>query len=175
MSEFRIHPVFRERQIKTGFFLDKFLPEKMPDDAAALICFTNYDLYPNENFNFVFGQASLKKRVGVWSLKHLRENGDSKLSLRRVLKTGVHETGHMFSIEHCTKYKCVMNGTNGTYETDSHPADFCPVDTAKVLWATRENPGERFKKLSEVFRKHGLKEEADLFLKKAEAVRNLED
>lgn len=55
-------------QILTSHFTDDMLPKMLPDDAASLIAFTNYDLYPEATWAFVFGQASLDKRVGVWSL-----------------------------------------------------------------------------------------------------------
>ena len=37
-----------------------------------------------------------------------------------------HETGHMFSMRHCTKYECLMSGTNHLNETDRRPIDACP-------------------------------------------------
>ncbi|MEP6704611.1 MAG: archaemetzincin, partial [Acidobacteriota bacterium] len=106
----------KNRQIRTSYFLDDLLPKLLPDDAAALICLTSLDLYPGETWNYVFGQASLEKRVGVWSLWRLeRNNGKSArpdLFLDRTLKVAMHETGHMFSMRHCTKYECLMSGTN---------------------------------------------------------------
>ncbi len=42
-------------------------------DAAALIAFTNYDLYPGETWHFVFGQATFSERVGVYSLYRLSD------------------------------------------------------------------------------------------------------
>src|SRR5687768_14234 len=58
-------------QIRTSYFLDDVLPKTLPADAAALICLTSNDLYPGDTWNYVFGQASLEKRVGVWSLWRL--------------------------------------------------------------------------------------------------------
>ena len=36
-----------------------------------MISFTSTDLWPGEDWNFVFGQASFEKPVGVWSLHRL--------------------------------------------------------------------------------------------------------
>ncbi|HEX6125083.1 MAG TPA: archaemetzincin, partial [Pyrinomonadaceae bacterium] len=120
----------RNRQIRTSYFIDDLLPKLLPKDAAALICLTNYDLYPEDTWNYVFGQANLETRVGVWSLWRLeRENGkkaSSDLLLARTLKVALHETGHMFSMRHCTKYECLMSGTNHLGETDRRPHDTCP-------------------------------------------------
>ena len=113
-------------QIQTGYILDNVLKPILPTDAAALIAFIADDLYPDETKNYVFGQASLENRVGVWSLFRLADNADYNTFLRRALKIAAHETGHMFSMRHCTKYECVMSGTNHLGETDSSPIDACP-------------------------------------------------
>ncbi|MCA1590089.1 MAG: archaemetzincin, partial [Acidobacteria bacterium] len=118
------HP--RHRQIRTGYILDEILLPTMPDDAAALIAFTDDDLYPDSTMSFVFGQASLENRVGVWSLFRLDDAANENTFLMRTLKVAAHETGHMFGIRHCTKYECVMSGTNHLGETDRRPLDACP-------------------------------------------------
>ena len=53
-------------QLLTGDIL-RLLREKLPDDAYALLGITMVDLYPDPSWNFVFGQASLQHRVGVYS------------------------------------------------------------------------------------------------------------
>src|SRR5215213_3220986 len=65
-------------QIRTTYFLDDVLPKLIPDDAAAFIAFTNVDLYPGDTWHFVFGQASLEKRVGIWSLYRLSDRVSEK-------------------------------------------------------------------------------------------------
>jgi len=128
----------------------------LPSDAAALICFTNFDLYPEDTWNFVFGQASLENRVGVWSLWRLERDGRKKAGtdrfLDRTLKIATHETGHMFSMRHCKKYECLMSGTNGLEETDRRPLDTCPECTMKIAWAMPYTPRERYEKLAEFWR-----------------------
>ena len=46
---------------------DVLLP-RLPADAVCYLGITMSDLYPDEDWNFVFGQASFDKRVGVYSL-----------------------------------------------------------------------------------------------------------
>ena len=41
---------------------------RRPEDAVAVLGLTTSDLWPGEGWNFVFGQASLRDRIGVWSL-----------------------------------------------------------------------------------------------------------
>jgi archaemetzincin len=105
----RVHPQWGDKQILTTYVLDKVLRPRLPKDAAACIALTASDLWPGEGWNFVFGQASLAQRVGVWSIYR---NGDPaknaaafRLCLLRTLKTATHEIGHMFSMLHCTAHE----------------------------------------------------------------------
>lgn len=160
----------KQRQIKTGYILDEILKPMLPADAAALIAFTNEDLYPDESMNYVFGQASLDDRVGVWSLARLDDNTDERNFLVRTLKIAAHETGHMFSMRHCTKYECVMAGTNHLAETDRRPPDACPECTAKICWLSDVGQKERYRKLADLCRRNGLPKEAEVFEKKGAAL-----
>lgn len=161
----------QHRQLRSGYFLETVLPPLLPKDAAALIAFTDEDLYPDSSMFFVFGQASLENRVGVWSLWRLDDQADFDTFLRRTMKIAVHETGHMFSMRHCTKYECVMSGSNHLGETDRYPSDACPECMAKVCWMAKQTPAERYTRLSEFARKHAMAEESSDFLKKLESVR----
>jgi len=161
-------------QIRTSYFLDEVLPKILPADAAALIAFTNYDLYPGDTWAFVFGQASFSKRVGVWSLYQFTNPPTRKpepgLLLDRTLKVAVHETGHMFSMKHCIKYECLMSGTNHLAETDRRPLDNCPECMAKVAWAMDYDPVKRYNNLAAFWTKHGRPDEAKTMREKANAV-----
>jgi archaemetzincin len=156
----RINENSGEPQILSTFVLD-LLKKRRPDDAVAVLALTTSDLWPGEGWNFVFGQASLGERVGVWSLRRQGDPGtEFPLCLRRTLKTAVHETGHMFGITHCTFYECGMNGSNHRAEADSRPLWFCPEDEMKVWWACQLDPGDRYERLAEFADAHGLTEEA---------------
>ncbi len=170
----RTHPDWGDKQILTSYVLDKLLRPKLPKDAAAFLALTATDLWPGDNWNFVFGQASLRHRVGVWSIYR---NGDPdediasfRLCLRRTIQTATHETGHMFSMLHCTVYKCNMCGSNSREESDSHPLALGPQCVAKVCWATQIDPRVRYKALLKFARKQGLKKEADFYAKSLKAL-----
>ena len=162
-------------QIQTAYFLDDVLPKLLPKDAAALIAFTNYDLYPGDTWSFVFGQATFSERVGVYSLYRLsdfaleRDNDKDRLLLK-TLKIAMHETGHMFSLKHCTKYECLMSGTNHLAETDRRPLDNCPECMAKLAWAMNYDPVERYNQLAEFWEKNGRPDEVRSMREKAKAV-----
>lgn len=173
----RKNPYEGQRQVKTGYFLDKILPEILPKDGAALICFTNVDLFPDETFNYLFGQANLETRVGVYSLWRFgnpdKSAEDFDLFLKRTLKIGVHETGHMFSIGHCKKYECLMSGTNHLEETDRRPLDVCPECMLKIAWAMKYEPVQRYENLARFCEKRVWNETRKTFLEKSEAIKRV--
>ena len=156
------------QQILSTYVLDILKP-RLPKDSAAIIALTATDLWPGEGWNFVFGQASIRERVGVWSM---HRNGDPseneeafKLCLKRTIKTAVHETGHMLSIRHCIAYQCCMCGSNSRRESDRQPIYLCPEDVAKICWATQTSASDRYERLLEFCEANGLDEEAEFFQK----------
>ena len=173
IKDSRINAVSKKEQIRTGYILDDVLRPMLPDDSAALIAFTNEDLFPDSSMNYVFGQASLENRVGVWSLYRLDNIADLRTFLLRTIKIAAHETGHMFSMHHCIAYNCVMSGSNHLDETDSHPIDACPECMAKVSWFSHVSPAVRYQRLAKVCRQNGLEKEAVEFEKKYAAVRDI--
>lgn len=163
----RTHPTWGDKQILSTYVLESVLRPRLPDDAAAMIAFTASDLWPGAGWNFVFGQADLRQRTGVWSIYR---NGDLaagpdafRRALLRTLKTAVHETGHMFSLEHCTAYRCVQGGVNSLEEGDRAPLWLCPECVAKVVWATRADPRRRYEALAAFCKEQGLEAEAAFF------------
>lgn len=170
----RRHPTWGTKQILSTYVLDDLLRPRLPYDAAAYIAFTTSDLWPGEGWNFVFGQASLRERVGVWSIYRNGDPDESdaafRLCLLRTMKTATHETGHMFSMRHCTAYECNMCGSNHRAESDRRPIALCPECLAKVCWAAAVDPIERYRSLAEFCKKNGLEDEAAFCEKSIEAL-----
>ena len=164
----RIGPLGLE-QVRTGYVLDKILRPRLPDNAVAYIAFTASDLWPGPGWNFVFGQASLRYRVGVWSICRFGDPAASdaqfKKTLLRTLKTGTHELGHMFSMYHCTLYECNMCGSNHSEESDRRPVWLCPECVAKACWATGAQPAARYEKLAEFCKANGFAAEQAFYEK----------
>jgi archaemetzincin len=165
----REHPTWQVKQILSTYVLDDILRPRLPADATAYIALTTSDLWPGRGWNFVFGQASLSERVGVWSIAR---NGDPhgdeaafRLCLLRTLKTASHETGHMFSMQHCTFYECNMCGSNHREEADRRPLWLCPHCLAKLCHATGADPVKRFKELAAFSKRAGLKAEQEFYEK----------
>lgn len=146
-----------QRQLLTTHILHQILKPNRPKDAVAVLAITNEDLWPGEGWNFVFGQASLGERVGVWSTARMGDpEKEPKIFLRRVLQVAVHETGHMFGIKHCIAYECCMNGSNHQAESDQTPLVFCPECDAKLWWACSLNVPKRASALHAFAKEHAL-------------------
>jgi len=155
-------------QYLTGDILHKVLVPALPRDAVCLQGVTMEDLYPDPTWNYVFGQASLRRRVGIYSLVRFQpefwgetsSEATRRLALLRSLKTLVHETGHMFGLHHCQRLKCVMNGSNSLPESDARPIYLCPVCLKKFRWNLGLDVIERYEALRAFYEKHGLRDEA---------------
>lgn len=135
-------------QLNTGFVMKQYLRPKLPADAVVYIALTTVDLFPSEDWNFVFGQSMIKGRVGVWSVRRLCDGHaypTDSLCVMRTLKVAVHEVGHMFSIHHCRNFHCVMNGSMSLEESDLKPAYFCPECLQKLCWNNAQRMEDHFR------------------------------
>jgi archaemetzincin len=118
------------------------------------------DIYPGPEWNFVYGQARLMDKIGVFSFaRHsplfddgvraadltqcsLTPSGLAHL-LRHAIKTMVHETAHMFQILHCVYYQCLMNGNNGPGERAGKSSFCCPVCLRKLMHTIELGAGRK--------------------------------
>ena len=161
-------------QLLTSHLRDEVLMERRTERDAAVLGITAYDLWPGEGWNFVFGQASLTQRVGVWSMARNGDPDESaemrKLCAIRTAMTATHETGHMFGIRHCIAYQCGMNGSNHSDERDRQPIEFCPECQAKLWWTCGLEPLARSRALEAVARKYAFERVAADFAKQSEAL-----
>lgn len=163
----RINPYTHIRQILTSDILD-LLEKKLPKDAFCVLGITMEDLYPDPSWNFVFGQASIQARVGVYSFARYdpafygEERGTEyeKILLRRSCKVLVHETAHMFGLQHCIFFHCVMNGSNHLEESDARPLHLCPVCLHKLQYAVDFDVVQRYGNLLRFYRTVGFDPEA---------------
>lgn len=165
----RTHPSWGMKQILTTYLLDELLLPHRPDNALAMLGLTAIDLWPGHGWNFVFGQASLHERVGVWSLYRNGNPDESaemfRLCLRRTIKTAVHEICHILTMQHCIDYECIMNGSNHREESDRRPLYLCPICLKKLCWNLGIDPLKRYQKLEAFCNKIGFQKEQYFFHK----------
>ncbi len=164
----RRNPTTGNRQLLTTDILAR-LRKEVPADAFCLLGITMEDLYPEPSWNFVFGQASLRDRVGVYGFARYdpafygepRGADHARMLLRRSCKVLVHETGHMFGLLHCLYFRCVFNGSNHLVESDARPLHECPVDLHKLQHSLGFDVVRRYAALYHFYRRVGFEDEAD--------------
>ncbi|MDX2301778.1 MAG: archaemetzincin [Microscillaceae bacterium] len=158
-------------QILTKYVMYEMLLPKIPQDAIAYMAVSKYDLYPEDSWNFVFGQASTRQKVGVSSFQRYitpdwqKDEKQFQLVLMRLMKTTTHEIGHMLSILHCIYYECNMNGSNSLEESDRKPAYLCPICVSKLSWNLNYDLRERYKNLAAYFEKNDFEVEQQFCIK----------
>ena len=173
----RRNPTTNNPQILTGDVLN-FLKARIPADAFCILAITMEDLYPEPSWNFVFGQASVRERVGVYSFARYdaafygapRASGYEALLLRRSFKVLAHETGHMFGLAHCTYFNCLMNGSNHLVEADRRPLHLCPVCLRKLQWSIGFDVLKRYSALEGIYRANGFTDEADRSMRRLKSL-----
>jgi len=135
-----------------------------------LVCIavTMEDLYPREEWNFVYGIARIGDGVGVWSFARLDplffELDDNQLASlepsqeerilinRRGIKILVHELTHLFGLKHCIYFTCLMNGANHEEEMVRQPFWLCPICLRKLHSSLKFPVLQRYMALLEQFR-----------------------
>jgi archaemetzincin len=171
----RTNSMTNRRQILTEDVLH-WLKGKLPTDGFCLLAITMEDLYPQASWNFVFGQASLTERVGVYSFTRYdpafygqaRGKDYQELLLVRSMKVLTHETGHMFGLAHCVYFQCVMNGSNHLQESDGRPLHLCPVCLRKLQFSVGFDTIRRYQNLERFDEQAGFKEETDWLKRRVE-------
>ena len=178
----RTNSMTGRRQVLTGDVLH-WLTGKLPGDAFCLLGITMEDLYPEESWNFVFGQASLNERVGIYSFARYdpgfygepRGKDYPALLLQRCMKVLSHETGHMFGLTHCIYFHCVMNGSNHLQESDRRPLHLCLVCLRKLQFSVGFDVVKRYEALAQFERQTGLEDEAAWVNRRLEKIRQSAD
>jgi archaemetzincin len=111
------------------------LRKVVPDDARCLVALTTYDLYGDDTDLFIAGLSMGNCRVAAFSLYRydpyltfndtnwfdckLKNTSKSNIQiaerrnllLLRACRLLTHEICHLFGIDHCIFYSCLMNGS----------------------------------------------------------------
>jgi predicted Zn-dependent protease len=159
------------KQWHAGQVLESMIRKGIPNDAYGVMAVTMGDLYPKPEWNFVYGLARLRDRVGVFSfVRHTPTGGQTAWRghvawreaqmLHRSLKTLLHEIGHMFGLKHCTWYNCLMRGSNGEgVENQLNYLHLCPVCLRKLHWNIGFDIPACYAGLLDIFQKYSTNNE----------------
>ncbi len=166
---------FETEQLNASYIINTILPDKVPDDGIVIMALTARDLYPHENWNYVFGLASYSKRTAVTSMYRFEDldfmDENYTLCLNRLIKTSTHEIGHMFSLPHCIHAECVMNGANHIRELDRQTNVLCSVCLAKLSWNLNFDNQLRMKRMISFYKKYKLDLDAVILQKQYDIIK----
>ena len=150
-------------QLLAPYILDNMLNKKIPPNGIVLMAITEKDLYPEKDWNFVFGLANYNDCVAVCSIYRLQGKTLDSVTynkcLMRLINVTSHEIGHMFSLQHCINAMCVMNGSNSLSESDKEPNRICSECQKKLYWNIRYDNRKRINELSEFFKLNNLEKD----------------
>jgi archaemetzincin len=149
--------------------IENALKPRLPPDAVAYLGITTSGLFADWAWEFVFGLASLDRRVGVFSLArygaHVNGEPDTpaarRLTLRRAMMVMAHETGHMFSLPHCAAYECLMNGAGSLEELDRGTPWLCPDCLRKLYFSIGFDFSKRYAELRAFHVARGMHDNVD--------------
>lgn len=177
-------------QYRTDGFYDYLSQTRSQRDTQReLLCVavTMTDIYPAEDWNFVYGQARSKDGLGVYSFARLdplfpmpAEYLQKKplteqhrvIMLRRCVKILLHEVGHLFGLAHCIYYICLMNGANHEREMDQQTLYLCPVCLRKLYSTLRFDVRQMYETFVKLCEKYGLEEETIWYRKRLDCLQN---
>lgn len=162
------------------------------EDAYCILAITTEDLYPSKRYNYVFGESSLDKRVGVFSVKRLssefmlslfqdKDTDDPEFInfldlvekdtlLNRSLKLISHEILHMFDMGHCISYNCVLCGINNLFELDRWTYTMCPICISKFYIVSQFDVKKREEELIDFYQKYDIPSEYERHTKMLKAM-----
>lgn len=135
--------------------LGKIIPKKR---GLLVVGMTSYDIYPREDWNFVYGLANKMEGAGVFSFRRYIDHIAYKIKDREKLNimifklvsmVMIHEIGHLFGLAHCIYYDCKMNGSNHLEESFSRSLFLCPVCLRKIHFNLRFDIKKRYEGLKE--------------------------
>lgn len=103
-------------------------------ECPKTIWVLNVDLYI-PIFTHVFGEARDGGSCALVSLYRLDSDAEGfpvseEKLMARAAKVALHEIGHLFSVPHCTDYRCIMHFSTNLDVLDEIPMAFCHYCTA---------------------------------------------
>jgi archaemetzincin len=91
--------------------------------------------------------------------------------IRRAGKAIVHEICHVFGIDHCIHYNCLMNGTGHLVEDYAAPTFLCGICLRKLQFSIGFSVSMRYEMLKNIFATAGMKTEVKWIEKRLQYLR----
>lgn len=189
----RIHPATDQPQYLVSNLIASLKQlQRKRKNRHELLCVgvTMADIYPSPDWNFVYGSAAIEDGIGIYSFARFdplfpeslsaKKNvpltdSERVLILRRAVSTYLHEVMHLFGLEHCIYYLCLMNGANCESEMDGQPIYLCPVCLRKMHCSFHKQNFHvinMYEDLMNLARKTGFNLEADWYKERLALLNN---
>jgi len=116
------------RQYHSTHILESVIKSSASTQGYHLIL-TELDLFVPV-LTYIFGEAQLKGRYSIVSLRRLHEefyseDSNDEILFERTRKEVLHELGHNFGLHHCIDWDCVMHSSNNVEEVDIKGEYYC--------------------------------------------------
>eukprot|EP01066_Platyproteum_vivax_P010716 Platyproteum_vivax@DN4830_c0_g1_i1.p1 len=93
-------------------------------DPWGLLVLADCDLYPVSSWTACFGVTFIEIKTVVVSTKHFSDNPGGAGATATVLKTVLHEMGHLFGLQHCL-HLCRMQRCVSVADVQASPCGLC--------------------------------------------------
>ena len=113
-----------------GFFL-KGLDIKMDIERIhgitvdRVLMLTDVDICDPPNMNGI-GYADITHLFAIVSMYQLQRGADRTVLKERLVKEALHELGHTYGLDHCSRNSCPMSISHSALEIDAKTTEFCP-------------------------------------------------
>lgn len=119
------------------------LEELAGQEGTWVLGVSDVDIFSSV-FTFIFGEAQLGGKAGIFSLHRLRPTfyglgEDPELLMSRARREALHEVGHLLGLLHCKNANCIMVFSPSAEEVDLKSEEFCAtcwVAVKDALWRT---------------------------------------
>jgi archaemetzincin len=124
------------------------LRRHLPDPAYSVLALADVDIYSEDDSprSLLFGQGHYRDRTAVASLNRLH-SPDPRLLHHRAFKLVAHELCHTFGMQHCGRFRCLMNPSSSLQTSDRRPLALCPICLRKLHSVLGFAPEKRYRDL----------------------------
>lgn len=151
---------------------------ELPAHAYAMLVIVNVDMYATAEQQYAFGWSMHRGRLGVASFARFdpsfhggRHPDDLDHAIRhRAARLVTHEVAHMFGLEHCTYFRCLLGPVDVLDDLDALAAHPCPVCQCKLLRGAGVDPVVAARETIAPLEQLGLADDADWAMRRVSAI-----
>jgi archaemetzincin len=145
----------------------EYMSRSCPNNALSYQAITSAEFW---NLGTQLWSFGLHFDNTLLSMVSLARNGQPELGrteflqfVRRTISTASHELCHVFGMEHCIEYQCLMNDTRDKDERDERPMYPCPACIQKLWHGLQLEPLGHVQRLGQFCEINELRREAEWF------------